>query len=100
MSLAEAFQRGIDALFTAGGVSATYTERNGSPVTVTVLVDYDLEPYGDTAEVSSATATIAVRVSEVQYPPRQGDTFQVGAETFVVASPVNSDELEHRSLVS
>lgn len=100
MTLADSFRAGIDKIYSVAGVSCSYTERNKSARTVTAVIDYDLGQYGDSVEVSKAVASISVRVSEVEYTPRQGDTFEVNNTTFVVDSPVQSDELEHTVLVS
>jgi hypothetical protein len=100
VTLADAFRRGVNAHYDIGGVDATYTDRAGNTTTCRVIVDYDLSQYGDTFEVSKSVATVGVRVSEVAYPPRQGDQFVVGADTFVVDNTTRSDELEHTVLVS
>jgi hypothetical protein len=100
VTLANAFIDGMNRLYAIGGVSSTYTDRDDAEKAVTVLVDYDLSNYGDTAEVAQATATISVRASEVEFLPRRGDTFLVGSRTFVVGGSLQSDELEHTVLVS
>jgi len=100
MSLADAFQRGVDAVYKTGGVAATYIDKDGNSSAVTVIVVYDLNTYGDQAEVQKATATVSVRVSEVPAPPRRGEQFTVGAKTYRVVSVQTSDELEHTALVA
>lgn len=100
MSLANAFQRSIDAIYKAGGVSVTYTDKDGNVSTVTAIVVYDLNTYGDQVEVQKATATLSVRVSEMPQPPRRGETFLVGSKTFRVVSVQTSDDLEHTALVA
>ena len=98
-ALSDAFARGLADIY-AYGVPATHTDKDDVETSATVLVDYDLSTYGDTAEVSQATATISVRVSELALAPRRGDTFVVGAKTFIVSLTQSSDELEHVAMVS
>lgn len=100
MTLANEFLRGINAIYTKAGVSATYTDADDVASSVTVIVESDLSVYGDTAEVAQATASVSVRVSEVQYIPRRGDTFVVGSTTYIVSDALRSDELEHTVLVA
>jgi len=65
-----------------------------------VLVERDLSRYGEVAQVNIKTAVISVRVAEVPLAPRRGDTFVVGASTFVVDSLQASDGQEHRVFVA
>jgi hypothetical protein len=98
VTLANAFLAGINALYDAGGVPATYIDKDGKSKSVTVIVSYDLSTYGDDVEVQQATATIAVRASEAD-KPRRGEVFTVGGTTYRVISVQFSDELEHTALV-
>jgi hypothetical protein len=92
---------GVDFIYTVGGVPATYTDRNAAEKTVDVIVDYNLSQYGDdSVEVSKSTAAISVRTKDVELRPLKGETFVVDGTTFVVSSPLESDELEHTVLVS
>ena len=100
MTLVSEFSSGLDDIYSVAGVSATYTDVDGATSTVTVIIDRDLSTYGDSAEVTKATATIAVRVSDMALPPRRGETFTVDGKTYRVNSTLTSDELEHSSLVS
>jgi hypothetical protein len=100
VTLANAFIDGINRIYSTCGVAATHTDRDDTESSVTVIVDYDLSNYGDTAEVAQATATLSVRTSELSDIPRRGDTFVVGSRTFVVGGSLQSDELEHTVLVS
>lgn len=100
VTLANAFLDGLDRMYTIGGVSASYTDKDDSTKAVTALVNYDLSNYGDVAEVAQATATVSVRASELANIPRRGETFVIGSETFVVGGSLQSDELEHTVLVS
>jgi hypothetical protein len=100
VTLADAFLDGINRIYLTGGVPAIYTDRDDHESSVTVIVDYDLSNYGDTAEVAQATATVSVRTSEIENMPRRGDTFLVDGKTLVVGGSLQSDELEHTVLVS
>jgi len=100
VTLASAFQDGINDLYRAAGVSAVFTNTAGATSTVTVLIEYDLSVYGDVAEVSQATATISVKKSDMDLPPRRGELFTIGSATFRVSSTLRSDELEHTVLVA
>ena len=100
MTLAQTLLHNINKIYEVAGVVATYDAKDESPRSVCVIVNYDLSQYGDALEVSKTTATISVRVSEVEHPPRQGDTFAVDNREFRVDTALQSDELEHTVLVS
>lgn len=100
MSLADAFRAGINSLYAAAGVPATYINQSGTSTSVTAIVLFDLSSYGESVEVQQATATVSVRVSEVAQAPRRGERFVVGSTTYRVISVQSSDELEHTSLVA
>lgn len=100
MTLANAFVAGINKIYAKAGVSATYTPSGGESVTYTVIITHDLSLYGDTAEVQQATASVSIRASDLAAPPRRGDTFTIGGETYRVSAAVTSDELEHTVLVA
>jgi len=99
MSLADAFRKGVDAIYAKAGVSATYTDRAGATSSVVVIIEHSLGQYGDQAEVVGASAVITVRTSDMASRPRKGDTFAVGATTYTVADVQGSDDLEHTALV-
>jgi len=100
VTLVSEFLKGIDALYTKMGVSATYTPSGGTSATYTVIVTYDLSLYGDTAEVQQATASVSIRATDLAESPRRGDTFTIDGTVYRVSSTVTSDELEHTVLVA
>lgn len=100
MTLASDLVVAIDELYEFGGIEATFTDRDGSQKSVTAIVEYDLQQYGEVAEIAGKTATISVRVSELALPPRSRTTYTVGSTVFTVDSILLSDELEHRALVA
>lgn len=99
MSLADAFRAGLDDLYREAGVSVTYTDKDANAVSLTAIVEYDLSSYGANVEVSKATATVSVRVTDMAEQPRRGETFTVGSATHRVISVLSSDDLEHTALV-
>lgn len=86
----------LDALIVAGmtaaGLSdaATFTPDGGAPVACTVLVDRNVSLQGELSAVVNDAVTITVYRAEVD--PDDGDTFTIGAETFVVDSILSRDE--------
>jgi len=100
VTLVSEFQAGLDDLYAAAGVPFTFTNTAGATSTVVAIIDYDLTNYGDVAEVSQATASISVRKSDMEFPPRRGETFTTGSKTLRVSSTLNSDDLEHTVLVA
>lgn len=87
-SIAQAFQQGQDAVFTAFGVAATY---NGNAVTVCVNgYDTTIEQY---PEVWAAAATVDIRASEITGRPAVGDTVVFDGTTYQVADVLRGDEL-------
>ena len=99
MSLNDEFRDGIDDIYAVAGVLSTYTDGDGSALSLTVIVDHNLQQYGDSAEVQRATAALSVRVSEVALPPRKNETFLINSTTYTVDSVISSDDLEHTVLV-
>ena len=89
-----------DDLYTLAGVPAVFTDRDLSTSTVTAIVEYDLQQFGEVADISGMTATISVRVSEMTLAPRSRTTFFVNGEDYTVDSTLLSDEIEHRVLVA
>jgi len=100
VSLANEFKRGVDALYTAAGVTGTYTPQGGTGTDYTVIVSYDLTNLGESVEVGRNTVSLSIRTSDLSDPPRRGDTFTVGSDVFRVDSVVTSDELEHTVLAA
>lgn len=92
-----------NSIYDLAGVRAYYLERDATRTCpVTVIVDYDLNQWGDVAEIYGKSAVITVRVSDVAEPPRQRDTFEI-AETervFIVDRVLLSDDVEHTVLVT
>lgn len=73
------------------GDSATYTAPAGAPVACTVLVDRDVEDYGeDDAPVSLRRTRITFQRAEVE-PVGMGQVV-IGAETFTLAKRARYDE--------
>lgn len=91
---------GADEIYTIAGVSATYTDRDSATQSVTALVEYDLQQWGDVAEIAGKTAVVSVRVSEMANPPRRGESYTIGGTVYVVDSILLSDDIEHRALVA
>ena len=100
MAFQSDLQVGIDEVYSLAGVTATYTDRDSATQSVTALVEYDLQQWGTVAEIAGKTAVVSVRVSEMAYPPRRGESYTIGATVYRVDSILLSDELEHRALVA
>ena len=100
MTLASELVIAIDAIYEVGGVAAVYTDRDSATTNVKAVVEYDLQTFGDVADVAGKTAIVSVRVSELAYPPRRGETYTVNGTVYTVDSILVSDELEHRALVA
>ena len=100
MTLESDFLDSVNAIYEVAGVCATFTDRDSATTEVTAIVEYDLQQYGQVAEIAGKTATVSVRVSELALPPRRGETYTVGSTVYVVDSILLSDELEHRALVA
>ena len=91
----------VDSVYATFGVGATYLDRDGASVDLTVVVDRNLGNYGEVAQVSTRQAVLCVRTSELSGGPRRGESFTtVDGDVFVVDSLVQADELEHRVLVA
>lgn len=86
-------------MYSLFGVSCDYAGRD-TDKTVTAIIEHDIAQYGDVIDISGMVATISVRVSEMAYPPRRGDTYTIAGKTYVVDSPVRADEIEHVMLVA
>lgn len=83
-------------IYWMNAVDADYLARNELPIPVRVIIERDLQRYGDVAAVQGKTAIVEVRTSEVSDRPRKGDVFTVGAETLTVDSVLVSDGHVHR----
>lgn len=62
------------AVFGTFGQPAIFT-RGSVETPCTVVVNYNLTQFGDTINVSNASAIVTVRVSEVADKPRRGDKY-------------------------
>ena len=91
---------GLDEIYIAAGVEALFTDVDGKETAVTALVNYDLQFYGDTADITAVTAAVSVRKTEIALSPRRGARYKIGLKTYIVDSVVTEDELEHVSLVA
>ena len=91
---------GVNSHYDAFGVSGKYTDRDAVETDATVIVTHDLSPYGSTVEVSGAYILVSARKSEVPYPPRTGEYWDIDGKTYVVDSLLAEDELEHTVLAT
>lgn len=92
-----------DQIYTFAGVPAVFRERDGTrDCRVTVVITYDLNQWGDVAEIAGKSAVISVRKSEVELTPRRGSTFTLnnGDDVYLVDQAIVSDDLEHTLLVT
>lgn len=97
MTFADALSRATDRVYARAGVAATYQDRDAVNTPCTVLVERDLQRYGDVAQVNARTAVVAVRRTDVAAAPRRGERFTLtGGEVLTVDSLQASDELEHK----
>ncbi len=105
MGLAEDALEGAGFIYEYAGVKVRYSAANGIKIIGTAVIDYQLQEYGEVADVSAATATVAMRFSEVPARPRRQDTYEVleGPMTgsiYTVDSILRADDVEHVALVS
>lgn len=97
MNFAAALNRATDRVYARAGVAAVYEDRDGAETPCTVLVERDLERFGEVQQVNARTAVVTVRRAEVADAPRRGERFVLaGDEVLTVDSLQRSDELEHR----
>jgi len=88
-----------DAVYARFAQPAVYTDGDGEVRSASVVVKHDLRQYGDIANVSSASAVLHVRASEVQARPRRDDMFTLtSGGTYYVDRVLLSDGYEHRCL--
>lgn len=101
MTVAEALRAGVDSHYDAFGQDCTHTDVDGANTRVTAIVTHDLTPYGpDVASVTVGTVAISVRKTDIETPPRKGETYRVGVNTYYVDSIVAENELEYTALAS
>lgn len=67
----------IDAGYEEFGEVATFTPLNGDPSECTVVIDHNLQKWGDAVTIGNANAVVNVRRSEVSERPRRGATFEL-----------------------
>lgn len=91
---------GIVETYEFFGVPAIYTDKAGDTCNVTAIIDFDLNQYGDVAEVMGKTAVVSVRVSEIPRVPRKGESYTIDGTVYVVDTALNEDNLEHSVLVA
>jgi len=101
-TMTDALSRATDRVYSAFGLAAVYTDRNGVNTPCTVMVDQDLSRYGEAAQVNVKTAVLSVRLSEVAGAPRRTERFtlSVAGTVYTVDSLQSSDELEHKVFVA
>jgi len=95
----------MDTIYDEFGDDAHFTARDCPAVACAVLIDHNLQRYGNVAAVAGKTVALRVRRQQVAEPPRRGDVFDVtsgefAGRTFTVDSLVASDEFEHRVLAA
>ena len=97
-----ALSRATNRVYSAFGLAATYTDRNGATTPCTVLVEQDLTRYGETAQVNVKTAVVSVRLSELAAAPRRAERFTLSeaGTVYTVDSLQASSELEHKVFVA
>lgn len=98
MNFAAALNRATDRVYARAGVAAVYEDRDGAETPCMVLVERDLERFGEVQQVNARTAVVTVRRAEVAGAPRRGERFVLdgSGEVLTVDSLQRSDELEHR----
>lgn len=91
-----------DTIFTDSNISsaATYTPTVGSPSSVRVIVDDDVEilSMGD-SEITDRRIVIGIRQSDISAPV-PGDTILVGATTYTVNNVIADDGIETQVAVT
>lgn len=96
-SFAPLIARGTDRVYDRFGEAATYTDKLGADLAVTVMVERNLEQYGNAAAVQGKSIIVNVRVSEVPTAPRRTETFTLASgEELTVDSVLSSDGIEHK----
>ena len=96
----DAFQNAVDAIYRTLGSAAVYESLDDGEINVSVIVSHDLTQWGDEITVHSGNAVVSVRKSQVSDRPRRGDTFTMeDSRVYQVERVLQSDDLEHRSLV-
>jgi len=96
----DAVRRGLNKIYDAAGVTATFTDRDANESTVTVLVEYNLGVYGEVADVSGMTAAISARKTDMAFSPRRGETYTVNGTVYTVDSVITETELEHTAITA
>lgn len=96
------FAEDMSPFYDLAGAQAVYTDRLGVSRPCTVIVDDQLQAYGEVAVFNVRTAVLSVRVSEVPSAPRAGDVFAVSGRVapLRVDSLQSSDPMEYRVFVA
>ena len=90
----------VDAGYDVFGDEAVYKVEGSDPTECVVIIDHNLQQWGDAVSVSTANAAINVRRSEVQSRPRRGSTFMLGDTTYTVDQPLNQTRYEYTLLAT
>jgi hypothetical protein len=80
------------------GRAAVFTDRTEQHTDCTVIVDHNLERWGELASVGSMQAVISVRRNEISERPRRGEFFTVAGKVYTVELILRSSEHEHEIL--
>lgn len=100
-SFASIVAGGVNRVYARFGEPATYTDKQGNPLPVTVVVERNLAQYGQVAAVQGKSIVINVRLSELATPPRRTETFTlVSGEVLTVDSVMSSDGIEHKAVAA
>lgn len=79
----------IDAGYEEFGEPANHADVNTRECTAcTVVVDHNLQQWGDAVTIGNANAVISVRRSEICKRPRRGDSFTLEDDTLYVVDQV------------
>jgi hypothetical protein len=95
-NFAARFAASLEPMYRLHGDAAIFSDRNNNHCECTVIVDRDLNQFGDTVDVAGKTALISVRKTEISNQPRRGEKFTLTetGEVFLVDSGLRSDEDE------
>ena len=100
-SFAPLIARGVNRVYARFGEAATYTDKLGASLAVTVVVERNLTQYGQVASVQGKTAVVNVRLSELPVAPRRTETFTLASgEVLTVDSVMSSDDIEHKAVAA
>ncbi len=92
---------GLSSIYDRLGDLAVYTDETPKMTDCTVIVEHNLDEYGDSPGINAATVLISVRCSELDARPLRGGVFTMdeSGDTYtVVRVESSSDEYEYRVL--